>query len=260
MAAQEQERAYLHDLGPTFEVERPLGRSPLVILCEHASARIPESLNHLGLPPEDRLKHIAWDRGAMALARHLSAHFDAPLVASTVSRLVYDCNRRPDAPDAIPTRSEHIDILGNQGLSPEHQDDRRRLIHQPFHAAASALMAARAQPVLVTVHSFTPVFMGEVREVELGLLADGDDDRLAQAMWVIAPEVTTLYTEVNEPYDPKQGMTYSAAAHALTRGALHVMFEVRNDLISTDAQVAMVAPALATLLERGLQACGFALD
>jgi predicted N-formylglutamate amidohydrolase len=247
--------AYLHDLGEPVALTRPNGRSPVVILCEHASSRIPDSLNHLGLAPEDRLKHIAWDLGALAVAECLSAYFDAPLVASTVSRLVYDCNRLPQAPDAIVTHSEGIPIPGNHGLSLAERDTRQRLIHQPFHEAAAALVAQRARPVLVTVHSFTPVFFGQAREVELGLLADGGDERLAQAMWEAAPAITGLRTQINAPYHPKDGMTYSARAHALPREALHVMFEVRNDLISTDAQVNALAPVLAQLLERGLLAC-----
>ena len=247
---------YLHDLGEVFTLTRAQARSPMVILCEHASARIPDSLGHLGLAPEHRLKHIAWDSGALAVAEHLSAHFEAPLVASTVSRLVFDCNRVPHAQDAIVTHGEGIPIPGNLGLTTAQREARRRLVHEPFHTAAAALVASREQPVVVTVHSFTPVFFGQARAVELGFLADGGDERLAAAMLDAAPQVTGLRCELNAPYHPKDGMTYSARAHALPSGALHVMFEVRNDLIQREAQVSALAPVLATLLELGLRACG----
>ena len=78
------------------------GRSPFVLACEHASNRFPDRFGDLGLTPHQRLMHIAWDPGAYAVALKLSDLLDAPLVASTVSRLVIDCNRAYDAPDLFP--------------------------------------------------------------------------------------------------------------------------------------------------------------
>src|SRR5436305_11817834 len=82
------------------------GRSPFVLECDHASNRIPEPYNDLGLSAIERLRHIAWDPGALSVSRNLVELLDAPLVHSTVSRLVIDCNRTHDAPDLIPTLSE----------------------------------------------------------------------------------------------------------------------------------------------------------
>ena len=89
------------------------GRGPFAIVVDHASNRIPPRWGDLGLKPSERIRHIAWDPGALAVSLRLSDLLDAPVVHSTVSRLVIDCNRDLDAPDIIPAISEHTTIPGN---------------------------------------------------------------------------------------------------------------------------------------------------
>ena len=91
-------------------VKNTNGSSSIVIVCEHASSDIPASFNSLGVSQEARKSHAAWDPGALAVAIRLSEQLDAALIAGAVSRLVYDCNRPPDAPDAMPSKSEIFDI------------------------------------------------------------------------------------------------------------------------------------------------------
>ena len=99
------------------EVLNPNGAGPAVLLCEHASAHIPAAYRGLGLSPAERKSHAVWDPGACALARRLSALLDVPLIAGAVSRLVFDCNRPPEAPSAMVERSELIDVPGNRNLT-----------------------------------------------------------------------------------------------------------------------------------------------
>ena len=93
------------------------GDSPFVLACEHAGRRIPKALDSLGLSRSDLIRHIAWDIGAEQVARRMSTLLRAPLVLQRYSRLVYDCNRPPDAIDAMPAVSELTAIPGNQGIS-----------------------------------------------------------------------------------------------------------------------------------------------
>src|SRR5450631_312506 len=90
---------------PCIEIGRG-GRSNFVIVVDHAGRRIPRRLNDLGLPASDLQRHIAWDIGALGVARQVAAALDAPLVAQNYSRLVIDCNRDPKVPSSIPLRSE----------------------------------------------------------------------------------------------------------------------------------------------------------
>ncbi len=246
------------EFGPAADVVNPGGAAGLLLVCEHASHAIPEPLDGLGLTAEARRSHAAWDIGALALACGLAAEFGAPLVAGLLSRLVYDCNRPPEAPDAIPVRSEVFDVPGNADLTPAARAARVALVHDPFHdavAAACDRLAARvAAPVFVTVHSFTPIFRGLPRDVQLGLL-HGTDDRLARAMMARSAE-TGWRCALNQPYGPADGVLYMIDRHATARGWVNVMIELRNDLIDTPAGVAAALPRLAGVLRAGLADLG----
>lgn len=237
------------------EILNPKGESSVVILCEHASNHIPARYRDLGLTPEDRISHAAWDPGALAVARHLSAALDAPVVASCVSRLVYDCNRPPESPGAIAARSEYIDVPGNQGLTEDQRQERVASVYRPFCAAVDRLLGTRAatgrQSVIVTIHSFTPVYFGTPRTVDIGILHDADA-RLADAMLSGAPALPHRRIARNDPYGPEDGVTHSLILHGLRRGLANVMIEVRNDLIAEPFGVAALSDELLQLLRPAL--------
>lgn len=236
--------------GPVAEVLNPAGTAPVCLVCEHASAAIPAALSDLGLAPEHRLSHAAWDIGALELARALSGALDAPLLVARVSRLVYDCNRPPEAPDAIPARTETIEIPGNRALDAAARAARVAEVHDPFRAMlAERLDAFERPPALVTVHSFTPSWFGTPRAVELGILHDADD-RLALGLAAQAP--AGIDTRLNEPYSAAQGVTHTLRAHALPRGLPNAMLEVRNDLLGTPEDIAHMSATLAEMLTRAL--------
>lgn len=223
----------------------PSGHGDFVLVCEHASNTVPAALNNLGLTGDVLDTHIAWDPGALRVARTMARLLDAPLVAPRVSRLVYDCNRPPDAPDAIPLRSEAVDIPGNAGLGEHERRERVEACYEPFRDAVAACLDARAKRprrvVLLTIHSFTPVYAGVKRDAELGVLHDADI-RFADALLAALAGDAALAVRRNEPYGPWDGVTHTLAAHAVPRGLLNVMIEIRNDLIaSPHAQRAMAA-------------------
>lgn len=238
-----------NDFAP--RVENPSGTSPILLVCDHASARIPAEYGNLGLAEADLTRHIAWDPGALETARIMSKLLDSPLVYSTVSRLVYDCNRPPEAPDAIPVRSEDTDVPGNQSLSAAEKQLRVDRFYRPFEAMVSETLVRPGLSVLATVHSFTPVYRGQEREVEIGVLHD-TDSRLADAILNVA---TGYNIQRNAPYGPADGVTTTLRRHALPRKLLNVMLEVRNDLIATPEQCAKMAETLADWLARSVEAC-----
>lgn len=229
------------------------GKAKIALVCEHASATLPAALGDLGLTDEARASHIAWDPGAMAVADRLATALDAPLLAGGFSRLVYDCNRPPESASAIPERSEATDIPGNRHLSSADRARRIEEIYQPFRAALAALVD-RIQPVLVTIHSFTPVFLGKRRTVELGLLHD-KDSRLADALLARAAS-TGLRVARNEPYGPEDGVTHTLQTHALPHGLPNVMVEIRSDLIADPAGQRRLANILLALLKDSLVEIG----
>lgn len=244
--------AELSESDPVEIVNRQ-GTGQVVLLCEHASAHIPEAYHGLGLAEVDRLSHAAWDPGARELTLALSAALDAPAIMSTVSRLVYDCNRPPQALGAMPQKSELIDVPGNQDLSPAEREARAAEVYHPFCEAVSQILDQRSpETVLVTVHSFTPVYFGKHRTVEIGLLHD-EDSRLVDAMLDQSGRLTGRRVARNEPYGPEDGVTHSLRLHALPRGLANVMIEVRNDLMRTPENIAARAQELLRLLEPALR-------
>jgi predicted N-formylglutamate amidohydrolase len=229
------------------------GRSPVLLLSEHAGRRIPKVLGSLGLPASELERHIAWDIGAEGLARGLSEKLDAALVLQRYSRLVYDCNRPPESPGAMPEVAESTPVPGNRDLTADERNARTEALYRPFHAAVARLMdereARRHGTILVTVHSFTPVFKGVPRTLDLGLLHDSDArlaDRLLQA-FETEPD---LVVRRNDPYGPQDGVTHTLLLHAIPRGLDNVMLEVRNDLIADAAGEQRMAERLAPLLSR----------
>lgn len=175
-----------HDDEGLPAIYNPGGTHGIVLICEHASAFVPDVLRGLGLSQKARESHAAWDRGAFETARRLADLLDAKLVHATVSRLVYDCNRPPDAPDAIPERSEVYDIPGNADLSVAETEFRVANYYRPFETLVEQTLAHHNRtPIVVTVHSFTPVYHGQHRPVEIGILHD-EDARLADALLDIA--------------------------------------------------------------------------
>lgn len=211
------------------------GSSSIVLVCEHASSYIPAHFDTLGLSEADRKSHAAWDPGAMAVAESVASHLDAPLIASGVSRLVYDCNRPPSSEDAMPACSEIIKVPGNQNLSPAERADRTEAVYRPFHATLHRMISLTTDPVIVTLHSFTPVYHGLRRVVEIGVLHDSDT-RLADALLDLAPQHTTMNVQRNAPYGPEHGVTHTLREHGVKNGHLNVMLEIRNDLIATAEQ------------------------
>lgn len=241
--------------GRVFAVENRDGQSDFLLVCEHASNRFPKAYGTLGLSASARNAHIAWDPGALGLARGLAQRLDACLVHATVTRLVYDLNRPPHAPGAMPAKSEVYDIPGNAAVTPADRLARTQAIYLPFHAALHGEIARRIAigrpPVIVTIHSFTPVYFGKPREVEFGVIHDADP---ALALNVVeqAQRQTGLTTRLNEPYSAVDQVTHTLRLQATPYGLANVMLEIRNDLISHPQAEDEMAHRLAPVLRSAL--------
>lgn len=247
----------------------PAGSVPsLVVVCEHASNVLPVERpdlgGDLGLAPETRTSHAAWDIGALGLARGLAARLGADarigggavLVHAPLSRLAYDLNRAPDHPSAMPAKSEVHEIPGNRGLTAAQRLARVEAIYRPFHATLAdviaRIMAQGVRPVLLAVHSFTPVFHGQRRAVEFGIIHD-DDPALSLAL-LAAARGCGLDTRLNEPYSAAGDVTHTIRLHAVPCRLANTMIEVRNDLIADAPAQEAMADRLAPILAQAIAA------
>ena len=250
------DRLIAADEGPVFEAKE--GAGPLLLVCEHASNRLPRSLGTLGLEPADMERHIAFDPGALDVAAGLASRLDAAVFAQRFSRLVVDCNRDPSAPDAIVARAEGTVIPGNDALTQEQRSGRFRDVWEPFHAALSHLLDRRRQAaretVLATIHTFTPVWHGVQRPWHAGIIST-DDRSLAEPVLAALSRDASLVVGDNQPYSAKDNVDYTIRRHGKDRGLPHVMIEIRNDLVASpegqaewaDRLAAVFRPLLATV-------------
>ena len=239
---------YAEDAEQVATLVNPHATSPVLLVCEHASNFIPPEYGTLGLLEDALISHIAWDPGALGLSQHLVDMLDARLVHSNVSRLIYDCNRPPEAYDAIPASSEGRAIPGNETIDKNERKRRIVRFYDPFKALlVNTLDAMADKPVLVTIHSFTPVFHGQTRNVEFGILHDSDR-RLADLMLEHASAHMKLNVMRNEPYGPEHGVTHTLKQHGVENGYLNVMLEINNRLLTDDAEQKAIADMIAALL------------
>jgi predicted N-formylglutamate amidohydrolase len=217
----------VHELNAT-------GRSPFLITCDHYGRLIPRGLGDLGLPESELTRHIAWDIGIAGVAEALSKHLDAHLVAQRYSRLVIDCNRPPTAPSSIPIVSEATTIPGNEGLASDAAQTRRRQIFEPYHRRIDEIIDARIAAgmptVLVSLHSFTPVYAGIARPWHIGTLYHRDT-KLPPLLLKHLRAEPDLVAGDNEPYAVSDETDYTIPAHGEARGLMNSGIEIRQDLI-----------------------------
>jgi predicted N-formylglutamate amidohydrolase len=241
---------------PFIEVGRQ-GQSNFVIVVDHASRRIPRRLNDLGLPQSELQRHIAWDIGALGVARQVAAALDAPLVAQNYSRLVIDCNRDPAVATSIPRLSELTEIPGNADLSDADLALRRTEIFDPYHQRVRALLderlAAGRPTILVAQHSMTDVYKGVRREMQAAVLYNRDR-RFAGLVLDMLRREPVLTIGDNEPYFVSDDTDYTIPRHGEARGLPHVEIEIRQDLISDEAGQAEWARRMTRVLRDAEQA------
>jgi predicted N-formylglutamate amidohydrolase len=213
------------------------GRSPFLLVADHAGNIFPRALGRLGISVAEAERHIALDIGIANLSRMVADALDAALIQQNYSRLVIDCNRPPGAVTSIPEISELTPIPGNVGLSTAERRVRAREIFQPYHDAIAAALEQRRQAnapaALIALHSFTPVFKAAARPWHAALLYHRDP-RLSSALIALLRNETGLNVGDNEPYFVSDETDYTIPVHGERRNIPHALIEIRQDLIADE--------------------------
>src|SRR6478609_3861499 len=224
----------MEDVPPVLEVNVS-GRSPFLLTCDHYGRLIPRRLGDLGLPESELSRHIAWDIGIAGVAEALSGHLDAHLIAQRYSRLVIDCNRPPASAGSIPRLSEATAIPGNEAMAGDAAESRREAIFDPYHRRIREVIEKRLRDgvptVLVSLHSFTPVYAGIIRPWHIGTLYHRDI-RLPPLLLKLLRGEPDLVVGDNEPYAVSDETDYTIPVHGEARGLMNSGIEIRQDLIS----------------------------
>ena len=211
------------------------GPAPLVLICDHASNRVPAGYGDLGLRPAELERHIAWDIGAAAISEILARRFNAPAVLSTVTRLLIDCNRQFEDPGLSPAISDGTEIPANRGLSHGEREKRWRTFHQPYHAVIARSidrkLASGPPPVVLSIHSMTATMRGIGRPWQIAVCWD-TDQRLSTPMLDALRACAGIVVGDNEPYNLDPNEDYSVPVHAVRRGLKHLQIEFRQDEVA----------------------------
>lgn len=217
---------------------------PLAVLtCEHASNRLPEPWFW---PEADRRlveMHWAYDLGIAEVTRRLAAATGSPAVLSRFSRLLIDPNRPVDSDTLLRGIADGQPVALNQGVTAADRAERIARYYEPYHAACDALVGGFSGLPVVSLHSFTPSYEGQPREVQLGVLYD-DDDAWGEA-WYAFLSGRGYDVRRNEPWSGKQGLMYGPQRHARRYGRRAVELEVRQDLATDPAEVDRLTVLLA---------------
>ena len=234
-----------HESAP---VSRTEGRNKdWLVVCDHASNRVPRALGSLGIPPQHLDLHIAWDIGAELVATRLASRLGAPLLASGYSRLVIDCNRYPSARDSVPAVSDHHEITANVEIDAESRRQRQMEFFQPYHRAIdSALRDAEDRghtPAFISIHSCTPSMNGRDRPWHIGI-GWSRDQRMSAPLLEHFSGLRNVTVGDNQPYDLAVGEDFTTPEHAMRRGLAHLQIEFRQDLLSTPQAAAAWADLL----------------
>ena len=246
-------------LGPSdpqpFELSDQRGSAKCLVVADHAGNAVPASLRDLGLGQGVLNEHIAVDIGSRAVAALLAEKLCATLILANYSRLVVDLNRDLDDPTAFIPQSDGIDIPGNQNLGAAEKQRRSNSIHRPYHAAIDALidesLGQGTVPVIISVHSFTPVLAGQRRPWHLGVLWD-KDPRIALPLLARLRQHPDLIIGDNEPYSGHHPADYTVDNHAEGRRLANVSIEIRQDLVcdmsGVEQWTGLLAEALTEIL------------
>lgn len=234
-----------------FEVLEVEPSMPVLLVCDHASRRIPDALQNLGVDEQYLSSHVAWDIGAADVTRRLSRALRVPAVLAGYSRLVVDCNRRLDSLAAFPETSDGVVVPGNLQLDGNERQCRAEALYWPYHNAIrdqlASLESMAAAPAMVAIHSFTPMFADAVRPWHIGVLWD-KDPRIARPLLDSLRNNAEHNIGDNEPYSGKHPHDFTIDHHAEAGGLPNISIEVRQDLIDTDAGVEQWSDALVTAL------------
>ena len=244
---------------PPLEILNPQGDPRFLVICDHASNALPPEYGSLGLRPEEFRRHIAFDIGAAGVARGIARQLTCPAVLTRYSRLLIDVNRGADDPTIVMQLSDGVIIPGNRQVDPFNDpsefEKRRHEFYEPYHFAITERLDHALEhgilPIILSLHSFTPLWRGKTRSWHAGVLWDRDDRLAAHFLKGIRQLDGELIVGDNEPYSGalKNDCLYR---HGTQRGLPHVLLEIRQDLIADEAGQALWASRCAGLLQAAI--------
>lgn len=201
--------------------------APLLITCEHASAALPRSYRW---HPDDqhlRTQHWAYDPGAAEISVELAERLDATAILARFTRLLVDLNRPTSSDTLFRTHADGHRLHLNHELAHGERDRRVQGYYDPYHETVDRTVGAVYAETVLSVHTFTPCYEGQVRTMEIGVLFD-EEEALARRLAERLSEAG-MKVALNEPYSGREGFIYAVERHASAHSRRAIEIEVRQD-------------------------------
>ena len=213
----------------SYQIYKPNGKNRIILICDHASNYIPSAYKNLGLKKNQIQRHIGWDIGAAAVAKKLSINLDATLIMSGYSRLLIDCNRPFGVSEAFIKRSENTVIPGNLKLTKKEKKYRAKKFCIPYRNKIDKIIKFRIKkniiPIIVSIHSFTPIYNGKSRPWHLGLLYRREKRIFSLLKKELRKDKSTNIG-INEPYKCNLNGDFSIPYFAELNGLPCILLEI----------------------------------
>ena len=222
----------------------------LLLIADHASNYIPKKYNNLGVSKKDILSHKAYDPGVRDLAINLSNKLNSYLVLGDYSRLLIDFNRDLNDPTLISVISDRKLILGNKNITKQERINRINNMYKPYHKKIKKNILEKKINVIVSLHSFNPIFKGKKRKLKYGILSN-QDRRLSDLLLNELKKKKNIVGD-NEPYKGSL-IGDTLYKHALKRGIHHSLIEIRNDLLSNVKKIDQVSNMLYRVINKSIK-------
>ena len=226
-----------------FDIIGSAAPARFLFSCEHASNQLP---SHIHLTSADQgfmHTHWAWDIGAAHLVQELVRLSHSQAILAKFSRLLIDPNRSLDRPDLIVPEIEGHALSFNQSVSIEEQEHRLREYYHPYHEAFDHMVSTRCQSespfVLISVHSFTPIWKRRLRTMDVGLLFNSYEDIIEKLDAGFQQQ--NFFTAQNEPYSGANGFMFSVYQQGKKHGIPHLELEFNQALLCTPERIKQVA-------------------
>ncbi len=204
-----------------------------IITCEHGGNRIPAPYRRLFRGQRALLdSHRGYDPGSLVMAKALASDCRAPLVASTISRLLIDLNRSIGHPQLF--------SAATRGAPAETRAQIVEQYYRPYRVQVESLVrkaVSRGHRVIhISSHTFTAELDGRVRGADVGLLYHpgrrGEAEVCARWKKSLAAFAPELRVRRNYPYAGKgDGLTSHLRLRFVASDYVGIELEVNQSIV-----------------------------
>jgi predicted N-formylglutamate amidohydrolase len=173
----------------------------LLISCEHAGNDVPEEYEHLfAHDPETLQTHRGIDIGALKLTNTIADELGQEPYVHTITRLLVDLNRSVQSPTLFSEFTEQQPIEIREDIFTNYYRPHRQQVEERIQQ----IIDAGNRALHVGIHTFTPIWEGKQRDVDIGFLFDptrtGEQEFCGYWRKAISEQSPRLRLRMNQPY------------------------------------------------------------